>query len=205
MPTQSVARMMRWLTSAYAEEFDQDGNETVVARFLGLFVDGYWQTVDADITLALQQAHLPGMAGGVIDRWAEVVGVSRAPGESDAAYKVRIQGAIQRLYGGTRPDQIIAFVERVMGLSPGQVELIENDDGTGLYDNATFTVRFDPTAGTLGGSLTETELNDAIDALQDVLQLIAPAGVTGIIETTSGAMWDVDEWDEGLWGGSTTV
>lgn len=195
------------LTSAYAGEFLPNGiDDSNITKFMRAFINGCWSEIDGDIADIELQAYLSTVTkGGVMDKWAETVGLRRNPGESDTAFKVRIQGAIQRLRGGTKPDDILRFVQLTLGLDPGEVTIVENDDGSGGYKAATFTAQFDPTAGTLGVGATPQEIQDAVDAVANILSTIAAAGVEGNILTTSGAEFDVDNYDEGLYGGATTI
>lgn len=199
--------MLARLTSAYAGRYLADGvTESNLFKFFRAWENGYWSEVDGDLTDIVTQAYLSTMTkSGVIDKWAQAVNLRRIPGESDVAFKVRIQGTIRRLRGGTKPNDVLEFVQTTLGLNPGQVTITENSDGAGGYAPATFTVTFDPTAGSLGAGATPQEIQDAVDAVADILSIIAAAGVNGNIETTSGGKFDEAKYDEDLYGGAVTI
>lgn len=208
----TVAKMMEGLPSPYKSDYEPNyvdaettphpSNNAKIAQMLQ---DGYWQELsDFFDEMEDVQNHYKTMTGATLTAIAHWWGVDRDVDETDAELRVRFSGRLQRLLGEPTPDAIQAFVEGFLGAEEGDVDIIENavgGDPANGYEPASFYVSFDfALLDQLG--IAPSKWPTTIDAIDEILDFLAAAGVRGQVLVTGGAQWDAATWDEpgDVWG-----
>jgi len=202
MPVTSDAALLDYLTTPYSREPDSNN-----AAFLGAFYDAYWAEQAENQAQLRAASHVPTQTGAILDKWATMLSILRGPGETDSSFRLRIAGAIRRLYGGVRVSDIIQFAASVTGAQPSDFQLIENSPpgstgpaGPGAYVPASYQLKFDVNILRVLG-IPPTQFNAIIESLDQVLTDVSAAGVDGsVFVFAGGAQWDVDSYDDGLYG-----
>jgi hypothetical protein len=194
----TTAGLLDHLPSTYNVE--SGSNNEAIAK---VFVDTYWSELAAAFVELRKQGVLFTATAGHLDQFGSFsfISVTRGSGESDTKYRGRIANQLQLLLGGTSPDRILEFVQAFLGAGEGDVTLTENDDGSGGFAPATFSISFSPQLlSDLG--IPEPEHLDTIEKLEEFLNEVAPAGVRGTVDVDfTAAVWDTDTWDSGAnWG-----
>lgn len=167
-------------------------------RIAATFDNGYWSQIRENIDDFRTQMFPKNMTGGVLDRYARTFGMLRKQDESDASFRIRVQGEIKKRIGGPEPDAILQFVESFLDADPGDVTIIENKDTNDQFQNAFFRIIF--STELLGDLGFESPFTDEIDQIEQIIDRVAGAGVQTKVTLLTADEWDNTNWDEGIYG-----
>lgn len=196
----STEGLTKYLTTPYAQD---PGTNNY--KLLAAFYEGYWnETSNTNIPQLRDASHVPTQVGGQLDRWAGMLRILRRDGESDEAFRIRIAGAIRRLYGGVTVNDIIEFAAGVTGASRTNFSITENSpDGTIVppvgYQPASYYLNFDPTILSALG-FQPSEYAAVVQTLSDVITQVSAGGVQATVNIGGGGTYDVSKYDEATYG-----
>lgn len=179
---------------AFDGEFDMEMSRVSHNWKLLKSVDeGYWSQIRQNVDDFRDQMFPKNMTGGTLDRYARMFGLLRKKDESDAAFRIRIQGEIKKRIGGPEPENILQFVENFLNAEPGDVEIFENFTASGNREDAHFRVVF--STELLDSLGFEEPYTDEIEDIEKILDRVAGAGIQAEVTLISGSSWDTATYD----------
>lgn len=186
---------------AFPMEFDAElAGESNNYKLAKAIVDGFWGEISTNITDLRRETNPETMTQGSLDRYGRFIGVKRNVGESDAEYRIRLKNAVKQRRGGTSHASILEFAESLLGATPGDIKLFENEDSNDAYRMAFFRVEVAIETLENLGFTTPAEQTDIVNTLQSALKQISAAGIDVEVVTPTGDVYDTATYDSGQYG-----